>query len=177
VRRDSPARALADLKGKRIGMVSAHSTSGGLYPALALIQAGLDVKKDVTIVWLGSHEKVGAAVKAGEVDAGACFEDCRTAPGRTSAPRPWPRACSPYTPPIPGEMLVVKRALDKPTKEALRKAVLALNDASGILAQISQGELTVTSFALATGEGPRGGARGDQARRRQDALSVGFSRP
>jgi phosphonate transport system substrate-binding protein len=150
VRRDSAARTLADLAGKRVGMVSARSTSGGLYPELALIQAGLDIKKDVTIVWLGSHEKVAAAVKAGEVDAGACYEDCRDSAWPDERAKAAATRVLAYTPPIPGEMLVVKRALDKPTKDALRKAVLALNDASGILAQISQGELTVTAFVPAT---------------------------
>jgi phosphonate transport system substrate-binding protein len=141
---------LADLKGKRIGLVSDRSTSGGLYTKLALLQAGLNPDKDVQLVWLGSHEKVAAAVKAGEVEAGGCFEDCRDAAWATDREKATATRIIAYTAPIPGEMIVVRRDLDPKTKQAIRQALLSLNDAAGILAQISQGELPVTAFTAAT---------------------------
>ncbi len=147
VPRASDAKKVSDLKGKRIGLVSDRSTSGGLYVKLSLLKAGLDPAKDVQIVWLGSHEKVAAAVKAGQVDAGGCFEDCRDAAWPIEKDKAAATRIIGYTVPIPGDMILVRRGLDPKTKQAIRQALLSLNDSAGILAQISQGELTVTGFS------------------------------
>lgn len=148
--RSSAVTKVTELRGKRVGLVSDRSTSGGLYTKLALLQAGLDPDKDVKVVWLGSHEKVAAAVKAGEVDAGGCFEDCRDAVWPSDRDKAAATRIVAYTVPIPGEMIVVRRSLDDKTKQAVRQALLSLNDAAGILAQISVGELPVTAFTPAT---------------------------
>ncbi|MFC1610933.1 PhnD/SsuA/transferrin family substrate-binding protein [Myxococcota bacterium] len=148
--RNNPIRSMADLRGKTIGLVSERSSSGGLYPQLALLDAGLVPGKDVTIKWLGSHAKVAQAVEAGTVDAGGCFEDCRDAVYPTARAKAAGTRILSYTSDIPGEMILIKRSLDSGTKNRLKEAILALNDAQGILGQISQGETTVTAVLTAT---------------------------
>lgn len=59
---------LASLKGKTIATVRA--STGDIHFRDALTQAGLDLKKDVTIQELASPSAVLEAVKAGKVDAG-----------------------------------------------------------------------------------------------------------
>lgn len=146
VKRDSAVKAIADLKGKKLGLVSPSSTSGGLYQKLALVEAGLNPESDLQIMWLGSHEKVAAAVKAGEVDAGGCYEDCRDSAWPDEPTKAGASRIVAYTHSIPGEMVVVKRSLDAAKKQALRKGIIAATNSTGLLAQISQGEAPITGF-------------------------------
>jgi len=84
-REGGPIRALADLRGKRIGVGAADSPQATLIPLLALAEAGLEPGRDVEVVrhdvLLGKHgDHVGGereAVRAlvgGTVDA-ACLID------------------------------------------------------------------------------------------------------
>jgi phosphonate transport system substrate-binding protein len=70
----SPARKLADLRGKRIGVGAQDSPQATLIPLLALAEAGLEPGRDVEVVHhdvlLGKHgDHIG-----GERDAFACLE-------------------------------------------------------------------------------------------------------
>lgn len=53
VAEDSPYQTLADLKGARISMKSVGSTTGHIIPAYMLVEAGLDIDRDVRILNLG----------------------------------------------------------------------------------------------------------------------------
>jgi phosphonate transport system substrate-binding protein len=77
-RNDSDARELGDLKGKRFAWVDASSTSGYLYPRSMLQEKGLAPETlFAQQIFAGSHDRVVLAVMAGQVDAGAIFEDAR----------------------------------------------------------------------------------------------------
>ncbi len=67
--KDSPAKSIADLKGKKIGITSPGSKTDGLV-RLALSRAGLDPAKDASIIGIGGSANNLAAIKAGHVDAG-----------------------------------------------------------------------------------------------------------
>jgi len=69
-RPETGIKTLADFKGKKICFVDPASTSGYLYPSAALIQAGIDPKKDVTPVMAGGHDASALAVLHGQCDAG-----------------------------------------------------------------------------------------------------------
>lgn len=148
-KRQLRAKRLEDLKGKTIALVSPKSTSGGLYPQKALLDAGLVPGKDIQVKWVGSHSEVGEAVKSGAADAGGCYEDCRDA----AWPRPRAKALAThvvaYTPDIPAEMIIVKRSLDPAIKRALRQALLKVNEQEALLEQISQGEPRISAMAPA----------------------------
>lgn len=66
---------LTDLEGMPFGYVHPQSTSGFLYPAALLADAGIDPVQGVDARWLGTHAQVYDAVANGEVLAGAVFAD------------------------------------------------------------------------------------------------------
>lgn len=70
---DSPARSMADLKGKRIGVTS--MASAGVILARALAKAaGLDPDKDITIVVAGESAQTAALLRSKQVDALSQFD-------------------------------------------------------------------------------------------------------
>jgi phosphate/phosphite/phosphonate ABC transporter binding protein len=148
--RQSGITKLAQLKGKSLGLVAESSTSGGLYPQKALLDAGLRPGQDVNIAWLGSHTKVAEAVQQGTVQAGGCFEDCRDAVWTNPVKKALETRILTYTKEIPSEMLLVKRSLDPALKARMVQAILALQGQEGMLKQISAGELEVTGVYPAT---------------------------
>ncbi|MBE0508799.1 MAG: phosphate/phosphite/phosphonate ABC transporter substrate-binding protein [Marinospirillum sp.] len=66
---NSPYQTLADLKGARISMKSVGSTTGHIIPAYMLVEAGLDVDRDVRILNLGGT--LFEALISGDVQAAA----------------------------------------------------------------------------------------------------------
>jgi len=68
---DSPARTLADLKGKTFAFGAPSSTSGSLMPRYFLLQAGIDPERDFkTVAFSGAHDATVAFVAANRAEAG-----------------------------------------------------------------------------------------------------------
>jgi len=70
VGRNSKVRRLEDLKGAIIG-VSQYGSEADTFTRNALAMVGLKPDKDVTILQLGGHPQVAAAMVAGKLDVGA----------------------------------------------------------------------------------------------------------
>jgi NitT/TauT family transport system substrate-binding protein len=70
VGRNSKIRRLEDLKGAIIG-VSQYGSEADTFTRNALASAGLRPDKDVTILQLGGHPQVAAAMVAGKIEVGA----------------------------------------------------------------------------------------------------------
>jgi phosphonate transport system substrate-binding protein len=100
VRADSPVKTLAELTGKRVAFVDPFSTSGFLYPARLLADAGA---KEVA-VFAGSHPAALAALAAGKVEAAATFYD-------PAAPVDPSRRVLARTQDIPNEPVFVRKDL------------------------------------------------------------------
>lgn len=73
VRDDSGIRELEDLRGRNFGFVDPLSTSGWLFPAERLLEAGVHPLRDLDPVFVGAHDDVIDAVIAGDLVAGACY--------------------------------------------------------------------------------------------------------
>jgi len=68
---DSPARTLADLKGKTFAFGSPSSTSGHLMPRFFLKRDGIDADKDFkAVAFSGAHDATVAFVASGRAEAG-----------------------------------------------------------------------------------------------------------
>jgi phosphonate transport system substrate-binding protein len=68
---DSPARSLADLKGKTFAFGSASSTSGHLMPRFFLKREGIDADRDFkAVAFSGAHDATVAFVASRRADAG-----------------------------------------------------------------------------------------------------------
>ncbi len=69
---DASIQKLSDLKGKTLAFGSESSTSGHLMPRSFLLQAGLDLDKDLRrVAFSGAHDATVKAVEGGQVSAGA----------------------------------------------------------------------------------------------------------
>ena len=67
----SPAKTLADLKGKTFVFGAPSSTSGSLMPRHFLLQAGIDPERDFkTVAYSGAHDATVAFVAASRAEAG-----------------------------------------------------------------------------------------------------------
>ena len=68
---DSNVRNVEDLRGEDFAFGSVSSTSGSLYPAIMLNQAGIDYRTDLgEVVYTGGHDTTAQAVANGRVAAG-----------------------------------------------------------------------------------------------------------
>ncbi len=68
---DSPAKTLADLKGKSFAFGSPSSTSGHLMPRYFLLQAGIVPEKNFrNVAFSGAHDATVAFVAGGKAEAG-----------------------------------------------------------------------------------------------------------
>jgi phosphonate transport system substrate-binding protein len=74
VKAESPAKALADLKGLKVAWVDPGSAAGYLYPQGVLLKANLSPKQYFSSeTFAGTHKAVCEAVLAGTADVGATF--------------------------------------------------------------------------------------------------------
>lgn len=123
----SGIRTVADLKGKSFAFGDINSTSGHLFPYLALKQAGIDVRADLRSVrYTGSHAATAQAVAAGIVDAGGVDETVfRTmvADGKIPAGAAYVFATSPA---FADYVWVARPGLPPATREAVVQAFLGL---------------------------------------------------
>jgi len=69
VSRASKIRRLEDIKGAILG-VSQYGSEADTFARIALTKAGLKPDKDVTIIQLGGHPQVAAALAAGRIETG-----------------------------------------------------------------------------------------------------------
>ena len=68
---DSSVKKVEDLEGEDFAFGSVSSTSGSLYPAIMLNQAGIDYRTDLgEVVYTGGHDTTAQAVANGRVAAG-----------------------------------------------------------------------------------------------------------
>ena len=68
---DSPAKTLADLKGKNFAFGSPSSTSGHLMPRFFLLKAGVNPEADFkAVAFSGAHDATVAFVASGRAEAG-----------------------------------------------------------------------------------------------------------
>lgn len=129
VPKDSPAKTLADLKGKEIAFGDPASTSGTWVPRAQLLeQAGLASGRDYTLRVLGAHDSVALAVVNKKVDAGGLslpIYNRLLKEGKIDAGAVRVLAESPA---IPEYMWCFREGLDPAFKEEIRKAFITVND-------------------------------------------------
>lgn len=123
VRRDSPLRIPAELKGKRVAFGNAESATGAVVPRYMLLQAGVRLADLADYVHLNSHDDVVLAVASGDFDAGAMradlFEEVAPARGLRALLR---------LPPVSEHLFVCRRTLPDADQRRLRAAMLGLRD-------------------------------------------------
>jgi phosphonate transport system substrate-binding protein len=129
VHRDSPLNTLQDLRGKTFGFGNQRSTLGRYFAQLHLMEAGIRGSDLESFRYLGRHDKVGRAVGAKLVDAGALEETTfyklvkagvpiRAIAKMENATRPW----------------IARSGLNPRLFEGLQKAMLGLKNKQALKA-------------------------------------------
>jgi phosphonate transport system substrate-binding protein len=115
---------LVDFRGKKICFTDRYSTSGYLYPAAALLGAGIDPERDITPIFAGGHDASVLNVANGLCDAGFAFdrmvdrqliEQRQVQPGKIVTV--W------KSEPIPGGVIVIANHLPALLRQQLSTAI------------------------------------------------------
>jgi phosphonate transport system substrate-binding protein len=75
VKKDSPFKSLADLKGKKVAHTSPSSNSGHMAPMALFPKQGLTPEKDYKILFSGKHDQSILGVRSGDYDAAPVASD------------------------------------------------------------------------------------------------------
>ncbi|WP_085316640.1 putative selenate ABC transporter substrate-binding protein [Derxia lacustris] len=128
---DSPAKSLADLKGKTFAFGAPSSTSGHLMPRYFLMKDGIDADRDFkAVAFSGAHDATVAFVAAGRAEAGvlnASVFDKLTEAGNANVAKVRVLAT---TPPFYDYNWTVRPGLDAALTKKLTDAFLKLDPAN-----------------------------------------------
>lgn len=120
VRADSPARSLADVKGKRVAWVSRGSSSGYLFPRALLAAKGEDPDRFFSAEsFAGDHPGACEAVRSGTADVCATFANERSggeplqADGCADAPPASDFRIIAAGGPVPNDVIAARPGLDE----------------------------------------------------------------
>lgn len=133
VRADSPFKQLSDLKGKRFAFVDPGSTTGGIFPKLMLLEAGVNPDRDFgRVIQAGGHDAALLAVLNRRVDACGTFAN-----DNQGQDVPWKKMFPPakaaqlralrYSEPIPNGAVAVRKDLDEATVAKVKAGFLGLS--------------------------------------------------
>ena len=75
VKKDSPFKTLADLKGKKVAHTAPSSNSGHMAPMALFPKNGLTPEKDYKILFSGKHDQSILGVRSGDYDAAPVASD------------------------------------------------------------------------------------------------------
>jgi phosphate/phosphite/phosphonate ABC transporter binding protein len=129
VRVDDPARALADVAGKKFCFVSPGSTSGWLYPRALLRGVGIDPDRGVVPVYGQDHLGTLRLLDRGACDAAAVYAEILATAGANGMPPEHFRVLA-STDPIPYDAYVARPELPAAEQQALQAGLLALEPGS-----------------------------------------------
>lgn len=116
------------VSGKTVAFTDPTSTSGYLFPALQLLDAGINPETDLQSVFVGGHDAAVIAVLKGDVEIGVCYDDART---YGSLPDEYPEIADEVivfnrSAEIPNDGVTVRGDLPEETKEAIEAAFMKL---------------------------------------------------
>ena len=123
VRKDSGIKSLQDVKGKKVAFVDPSSSSGYIYPGAMLVEAGLNLDKDISYQFSGGHDKSLQLLLNKDVDVIATFDgvEARYAKDFPQAKNEIQKLA--ISEMIPGIMVTVSSKMDKELQEKLEKAL------------------------------------------------------
>jgi phosphonate transport system substrate-binding protein len=128
VPKDSPAKTLADLKGKEVAFGDPASTSGTWVPRYQLLEAGLVSGRDYTLRVLGAHDAVALAVANRKVAAGGLSMPIYQRLLREGKLDPNATRVLAESPAIPEYLWTFRQGLDPVFREEIHKAFVGVTD-------------------------------------------------
>lgn len=127
-RNDIDVDQVSDLRGKKIAFVDPSSTSGYIFPAVILMDNGIDIEKDIKYQFAGGHDKALQLLINGDVDAIGTYENAfkkfaKEFPEIESKTKILQKSDL-----IPGVTLTVSSKVDNETKEKIKQAFVSITD-------------------------------------------------
>lgn len=119
VKKNSPFKTLADLRGKRVAHVSPSSNSGNLAPRALFPKEGLIPEKDYKVLYSGKHDNSVSGVINGDYDAGAVADDVLIRMLQRGALKPDELRIIYKSQPFPAGSLAVAHDLDPMLKKKI----------------------------------------------------------
>ena len=117
--------ALSKIKGKRVAFTSESSTSGYLFPALQLIEAGIDPINDITPIFTGGHDAAVVAVYNGDADIGVSYDDARRSLRKEKTDVGEKVIVFNLTPEVPNDVVAASTLLPASLRTAIYDAIYA----------------------------------------------------
>jgi len=117
--------ALSKIKGKRVAFTSESSTSGYLFPALQLIEAGIDPINDITPIFTGGHDAAVVAVYNGDADIGVSYDDARRSLRKEKTDVGDKVIVFNVTPEVPNDVVAASTLLPASLRTAIYNAIYA----------------------------------------------------
>ena len=114
---------IADVAGETIAFTTESSTSGYLFPALALQNLGIDPENDVTRIFTGGHDQAVTAVYNGDAKFGLSFDDARRTIRSEQTDVGEKVIVFSITGEIPNDVVAVRSALPESLKTAIYDSV------------------------------------------------------
>lgn len=124
VRKNSNIFSLNDLKGKKVAFVDPSSSSGYLYPGAYLKKNGIDIDKDIKVIYSGGHDKSIQLLLNGDVDLIAVFEGARNKYKKEFKNVLDDTRIFGYSEKIPYISVTVRGDMDEKTKEEIKRGLL-----------------------------------------------------
>jgi phosphonate transport system substrate-binding protein len=134
---NSPAKTLADLKGKTFAFGAPSSTSGSLMPRYFLLQAGIDPERDFkSVAYSGAHDATVAFVASGRAEAGVLNASVMDKLVESKNPNAEKVRVLAVTPPYYDYNWTVRPGLDPALTKKLTDAFLKLDPAKPAMKEI-----------------------------------------
>ena len=130
VRSDSSIRTPADMKGKTIALADPVTTGSYLAQREYLARHGIDIEKDLKIIWVGSHDAAINAVMFKQADIGGAKNLQVARYRRQNAMLNAKLRVLDDTPKsqVPDNALAVRKELDVKIRNRLKNALLNMNE-------------------------------------------------
>ncbi|MEK8132389.1 phosphate/phosphite/phosphonate ABC transporter substrate-binding protein [Paenibacillus filicis] len=126
VKKDSPIKTLADLKGKSIAWQGVTSSAGFVWPANDMKKAGVDPEKDVKGIEVKGHDKGVLAVLNGQTDAAAIFQDARNTVKKDKPDVFEQTRVLAFTSKIPNDTITVRTDMDQAWRDKIANAFIEI---------------------------------------------------
>lgn len=130
------ARCTGDIEqveGETVAFVDPNSTSGYLFPAVQLMQAGIDPQEDVNGLFVGGHDAAALAVYAGDTRFGVAYDDARMMICNQYPDIGEKAIVFNYAPMIPNDGVQLRPGLPEDLKKAIADAFLKLAESQAHL--------------------------------------------
>lgn len=127
-RNDRNIEKIEDLRGKKIAFVDPSSTSGYIFPAVILMDNGIDLEKDVKYQFAGGHDKALQLLMNGDVDAIGTYENAFKKYAKEFPEIEKKAKILQKSDLIPGITLTVSSKVDDETKKKIKEAFLDMTE-------------------------------------------------